>query len=171
MKGNITKRGENSWRLKFDAGRDANGKRKIQYHTFRGSKRQAQVRLAELIASVSNSTYIEPAKVTVGQFVSARIDQWAASGKISAVTANRYRELNGNQIAPFIGAILLQKLRRLDVEKWHTDLRTSGRAKGKGGISARTIGHAHRVLAKALTDAAKDHMVASVATQFEKPPK
>ena len=42
MKGNITKRGKNSFRLKFDAGIDANGKRKIQYHTFRGTKREAQ---------------------------------------------------------------------------------------------------------------------------------
>jgi hypothetical protein len=41
MKGNITRRGKNSFRLKFDAGNDANGKRKIQYHTFRGTKREA----------------------------------------------------------------------------------------------------------------------------------
>ena len=51
MKGNITRRGKNSFRLKFDAGIDANGKRKIQYHTFRGSKREAQDKLTELMAS------------------------------------------------------------------------------------------------------------------------
>ena len=42
MKGNITKRGENSWRLKFDAGRDATGKRKTQYrHVSRHQARGA----------------------------------------------------------------------------------------------------------------------------------
>ena len=29
MRGNITKRGENSWRLKFDSGVDETGKRRI----------------------------------------------------------------------------------------------------------------------------------------------
>ena len=50
------------------------------------------------------------------------------------MTAARYRELNDNQIAPFIGAMVLQKLRRLDIENWHTALRNNGHAKGKGGI-------------------------------------
>jgi integrase len=171
MKGNITKRGKNSFRLKFDAGIDANGKRKIQYHTFRGSKREAQDKLTELMASVGKGSYVEPSKIMVADFVRGRIDQWEASGKISVVTAARYRELNENQIAPHIGMRVLQKLRRTDIESWHTTLRNSGHAKGKGGIGPRTIGHAHRVLSKALTDAAKDHMVVSVVTKLEAPPK
>ena len=171
MKGNITKRGKNSFRLKFDAGIDANGKRKIQYHTFRGTKREAQDRLTELMASVGKGSYVEPSKIMVADFVRGRIDQWEASGKISAVTAARYRELNENQIAPHIGARVLQKLRRTDIESWHTTLRNSGHAKGKGGIGPRTIGHAHRVLSKALTDAAKDHIVVSIVTKLEAPPK
>ena len=171
MKGNITRRGKNSFRLKFDAGIDANGKRKIQYHTFRGSKREAEDKLTELMASVGTGSYVEPSKIMVADFVRACIDQWQASGKISAVTAGRYRELLTNQIAPFMGTMVLQKLRRLDIEKWHTALRNNGHAKGKGGIGPRTIGHAHRVLSKALTDAAKDHIVVSVVTKLEAPPK
>jgi integrase len=171
MKGNITKRGKNSWRLKFDAGRNDDGERKIQYHTFRGTKREAQNKLTELMASVGQGSYVEPNKVTVAAFVGQRIDQWEASGKISAVTAARYRELNDNQITPFIGAMTLQKLRRLDIESWHTTLRNNGHAQGKGGVGARTIGHAHRVLSKALMDAAKDHLVVNVVTKLEAPPK
>ena len=69
MKGNITRRGKNSFRLKFDAGIDANGKRKIQYHTFRGSKREAEDKLTELMASVGNGSYVEPSKIMVADFV------------------------------------------------------------------------------------------------------
>ena len=50
MKGHIQQRGKNSFRLKFDAGQDAAGKRKIQFVTFHGTKREAQVKMAELIA-------------------------------------------------------------------------------------------------------------------------
>src|SRR6516164_11792352 len=135
MKGHIQQRGKNSWRLKFDAGRDEKtGKRKTQFHTFRGTKREAQVKLVELIASVSQAKYVEPNKITVAEFVRGRVDHWEAAGDISARTAERYRVLVEKQIAPHLGTKLLQKLRPLDIEEWHTTLRNKGRADGKGGL-------------------------------------
>ena len=92
MMGHIQKRGRNSWRLKFDAGRDAAGKRKIQYQTFRGGRREAQLKLAELIASVASNAYVEPTKTTVIEFVRNRIALWEAAGEITARTAARYCE-------------------------------------------------------------------------------
>ena len=59
------------------------GKRKIQYHTFRGTKREAQIKLAELIAAVDQSKYVEPNKITVAEFVRVRVDHWEAAGDIS----------------------------------------------------------------------------------------
>jgi integrase len=171
MKGHIQQRGKNSWRLKFDAGRDASGKRKIQYQTFRGTKREAQVRLAEFIASVAQSSYVEPNRITVTEFVRARIDAWEAAGTISARTAARYRELMENQIAPHIGTKLLQKLRPLDIDHWHATLRTHGKARGRGGIAVRTIGHAHRVLSKALGDAAANELVVKNVARAKSAPK
>jgi integrase len=172
MKGNITRRGENSWRLKFDAGRDEKtGERKTQYVTFRGTKRQAQIKLAQLITAVDQSKYVEPNKVTVAEFVRTRVDHWETAGDISARTAARYRELVENQIAPHIGAKALQKLRTLDIEEWHTTLRTSGRANGKGGLAPRTIGHAHRVLGKALSDATKNEVIVKNVVASQTAPK
>jgi hypothetical protein len=121
MKGHIRQRGKRSFELKFDAGRDpATGARKIQYISFKGTKREAQIKLAELIASVGKGAYVEPHKVTVAEFVRARVDRWEAAGAISARTAQRYRQLVEHQIAPHLGAKPLQKLTRLDVEEWHT---------------------------------------------------
>ena len=79
MRGNITKRGKDSWRLKFDAGRDADGKRKVQFITFRGSKRQAQIKLASLITAVGSGSFVEPSKLTVASFVRSRVDVWQAA--------------------------------------------------------------------------------------------
>lgn len=172
MRGHIQQRGKRSWRLKFDAGRDpGTGNRKIQYRTFRGTKREAQTELAKLIASVADNTHIEPSKLTVAAYVKARVDQWEAASDISARTAQRYRELLEHQIVPHIGAAPLQKLRVADVERWHTTLRDSGRARGKGGIAPRTIGHAHRVLSKALTDAVRHGLVSSNAAALQTAPK
>jgi integrase len=129
------------------------------------------VKLAELIASVAQAKYVEPHKMTVAEWVRARVEHWELAGDISARTAERYRELVENQIVPHIGAKLLQKLRTLDIEEWHTTLRTSGRADGKGGIAPRTIGHAHRVLGKALRDAAKNELVIKNVVADEAAPK
>jgi integrase len=165
MKGHIQQRGKTSWRLKFDAGRDEKtGERKIQYHTFHGTKRQAQVRLAELIASVAQAKYVEPNKVTVAEFVRGRVEIWEAAGDITARTAHRYRQLVENQVAPHLGTKLLQKLRRLDIEAWHALLRA-------GGLAPRTIGHAHRVLGKALRDAERDDLIARNVCKLQAAPR
>jgi integrase len=158
MKGHIRQRGSRSFELKFDAGRDpTTGKRIIQYQSFKGTKREAQIKLASLIAAVDAGSFVEPSKITIVEFVRQRVDAWQASGAISAKTAQRYRELTENQIL-HIGAKPLQKLRPLDIEAWHAALR-------KSGLAPRTIGHAHRVLSKALKDAvANDMLMKNVAT-------
>ncbi len=172
MKGHVQQRGKHSFRLKFDAGRDERtGKRKTQFVTFRGTKRQAQTKLAELIASVAQAKYVEPSKITVAEYVRDRVDQWEAAGEISARTAGRYRELVENQIVPHIGGKLIQKLRADDVESWHATLRTSGRANGKGGLAPRTIGHAHRVLGKALRNAVRFDIVTKNVAGLQAAPK
>jgi integrase len=165
MKGHIRQRGKRSFELKFDAGRDpATGNRKIKYVSFKGTKREAQVKLAELIASVGKGAYVEPHKVTVADFVRARVNRWEAAGAISARTAQRYRQLVEHQIAPHLGAKPLQKLTRLDVEEWHTTLR-------HGGLASRTIGHAHRMLSKALGDAERDGAVVKNVCKLQKAPR
>jgi hypothetical protein len=92
----------------------------------------------------------------VAEWVRPRVDQWEAAGRISARTAQRYRQLTENQIVPHIGAKPLQKVGRLDIEAWHTTLRNEG-------LAPRTIGHAHRVLGKALRDAEHDGKIAKNA--------
>ena len=172
MRGHIRRRGERSWEIKFDLGVDpVTGKRETRYASVKGTKREAQAKLAELIASVASGSHIDTSKITVAEFVRARIDQWEASGDITALTAQRYRQLTENQIVPFIGAMVLQKVRPLHIERWHTELRIKGRADGEGGIAARTIGHAHRVLSSALSDAAENDLVLRNVMQSKSPPK
>ena len=119
---------------------------------------------------MGKGSYVEPSKATVTAFLRARVDQWEAAGNITARTSQRYRQLVENQIVPHLGDKALQKLQPLDIEAWHTTLRNGGRVRGKGGLAARTIGHAHRVLGKALRDAARNGMVSrSVASEQSGP--
>jgi integrase len=169
MKGHIRERSSGHWAIVIDEPSES-GKRKQRWHSFKGTKREAQAKLHELIASIRKGDYVEPSKLTVAEYVRGRIAQWAAAGEISPKTTERYTELLDNQIVPHLGTKLIQKLRPADIESWHTALKSGGRKDGRGGVSNRTIGHAHRVLSKALRDAVRHNIaIKNVAAEESAP--
>jgi integrase len=90
---------------------------------------------------------------------------------VSPKTAERYGDLIAHQINPHLGAKLLQRLSTRDIEAWHGVLQTKGRKDGSGGLNARTVGHAHRILAKALRDAVRHELIRHNAAANQRPPK
>jgi integrase len=172
MTGHIRRRGKESWELKFEIGRDeATGKRITRYASVKGSKQDARFKLAELIASVGKGSYVDRSPLTVAQHVAERITQWESLGRITPKTAERYQELLDNQITPHIGAKAVQKLKAADIERWHATLLTNGRKDGNGGISARTVRHAHRLLSKTLKEGVRHEIVMRNVAAAEQPPK
>jgi integrase len=169
MKGHIKQRSPGRWAIVLDIIKD--GARKRKWHSFRGTKREAQDECARLISAMKEGAYVEANKLTVGQHLLDRLAQWESSNKISPKTAERYRELINNQVIPHLGDKRLQKLKAVDVERWHNTLLATGRKDGSGGISARTIGHAHRILSKALKEAARFDLIVKNVASTEKPPK
>ena len=168
MKGHLKERSPGHWAivLSLRAGKS----RKLKWHSFKGTKRQAQAECARLITALKEGSYVEPSKRTLADHLKSRLEQWESSKKISAKTAERYAELINNQIVPHLGAFTLQKLSVMDIENWHNNLASSGRRDGKGGLSNRTIGHAHRVLSKALKDASKFDLVMKNVATAQQPP-
>lgn len=164
MKGHIRERSPGHWAIVLDIADPLTGRRRRRWHSFRGSKREAQRECARLIAEIGRGSYVERSKTAVGDFARARIDQWEAAGNITARSAERYRMLADKQIAPHIGARPLQRLTRLDIEAWHTTLRNAG-------LAARTIGIAHAVLGKVLTDAEKDGLVVKNVCRIQRAPR
>ncbi len=168
MRGNITRRGRSSWRLKFDTGTDAlTGKRQTRYVTVRGKRRDAEQELARLLNEAHNGTLIEPSKVTVAESLRAWLD--VAQG-LSPKTAERYRQLAEQQIIPYLGPVVLQKLRPAHVQDWHGKIAREGGKEGRP-LSARTVGHAHRVLHKALQRAVANETLPRNVASLIAPPK
>ena len=171
MKGHVRQRSAGSYELKVDVGADASGKRRTEYRSFKGTKRQAQVELAKLIAAIDQGMHVMRAKISVGEFVAARIEQWAALKAITIRTKERYADLCQNQIAPFLGAVPLQALKSTDIERWHATLLANGRKDGQGGLSPVTIRHAHPILVKALKEATRRDLVARNVANLISPPR
>src|SRR5262249_13964121 len=170
MRGHIRKRGRNSCEIKFEVER-TDGKRQTRYRAFKGTRRQAAAELARLLVAVDESAHVEVNKVTVAEYLRTRLERWRAMGTVSAKPAERYEQLIENQIVPFIGTKLLQKLTPEEVEAWHAKLLTAGRHDGTGGVATRTVRDAHRILAKALREALQHGLVLRNVCAVQRPPK
>jgi integrase len=178
MRGNITRRGRNSWRIKFDVGSDASGRRKTRYVTVRGKRQDAEKELTRLLGQADTGTLPEPSKVTVEEYMVAWLCRTPADGEptppppvgLSPKTAERYRELAQAYIYPHLGTIALQKLKPAKVRDWHETLLKRGGDKGRA-LAARTVGHAHRVLHRALERAVEAETISRNVAAIISPPK
>ncbi len=159
MRGNITKRGKFSWQLKFDVG-TINGKRQTRYATVRGTYKDSQRKLTELLSAVDTNTLPEPTAMTVGQYIQA----WLRTAHDqSPKTLERYGELADRQIIPHLGATKLQKLKPEHIQAWHRTLLDSG-------LAPRTVGHAHRVVSGVLACAVKNGTLTRNVATVHRPP-
>ena len=132
MTGHIRRRGERSWELKFEAGTDpATGKRLTQYHSFKGTKREAQRKLTELIEQVNKGAFIKQSRETVAEFMARWQRDWAAIN-VGPKTGERYGELLRVHIRPHIGSVALQELRPARLAELYAQLLREGRRDGKG---------------------------------------
>jgi integrase len=169
MTGHIRRRGKQSWELKFDAGSDSvTGERRIRYSSFKGGKREAEIELARLVSANAAGEGVDPSKATVGEFV-ARWDQDWASINVGAKTLERYRQILKLNAVPHIGTMRMQKLRPVHLNELYAKLQRAG---GHGGrpLSARSVGHVHRVLHRALGHAATWGVVAQNVAALVGPP-
>jgi integrase len=161
MKGTVTKRGHESWRLKFDV-ESQNGKRNTIYKTVRAkTKREAETLLAEEIGKASRGELVATSKSTVAMF----LERWLEHVKptVSAKTHERYDEIVNKHLVPSLGAQRLQKLTTQAIDAALSEMLTRGRrlrpaaegerAPSPAGLAPRTVRHHAIVLKQALDQA------------------
>jgi integrase len=166
MRGNITRRGKFSWRIKFDAGTEG-GKRVTRYVTVRGTRKGAEVELSRLLNDAHKGTLVDPSKITVAAYLRSWLD---GQTDLSPVSVERYRDIIERQTIPIIGAIELQKLKPIHVRDWVSGMLKRGGCRGAGTLSARSVNHALRVIRTALGAAVKVELLSrNVAAAVDAP--
>src|SRR5262249_40213271 len=100
MKGHIKERSPGHWAIILDQRDPWTGKRKRKWHSFKGTKREAQKECARLITEISAGSYVEPSKITLLQF----FERWLKHIKpnVSPRTHERYSEIATKNIAPLL---------------------------------------------------------------------
>ncbi len=149
MRGHIEQRSKGStWSIKIELDKDpATGKRRQQWVTVRGSKKNAEKKLSELLRQLDTGSYIQPGKTTMADY----LDRWLAEyvkPNLSPRSYERYADIVKRCFTPKLGNVLLTQLKADRLQRLYTDWLDSG-------LSARTVRYHHAVIHKALELALK----------------
>ncbi|MFI4973930.1 MAG: tyrosine-type recombinase/integrase [Caulobacterales bacterium] len=166
--GGYRSRGGDAWELKLPATDAASGLRKFRYVTFKGTETAARSKLRDLVKQAEDGTLVASDRKALGDV----LDAWQDALSVSPKTAERYKELIRLHIRPHLGALKVQALQPMRIEKFYNDLGAGRRPDGTDGraLAPLTIRHIHRVLLKVLSKAERDRMIQSnPARQAERP--
>jgi integrase len=169
MKGHIRERSPGHWAIVLEIRDPTTGRRKRKWHALTGTKRAAQDECARLIAELNGGLYIEPAKITVGQF----LDRWLEHMKalVSPRTHERYGELVAKNLKPLLGAVLVTKLRPMQISEAYAKALSGGRRDGKGGLAPSTVRYLHVILKASLRQAVRWQVLVRNPVEAVDPPK
>ena len=169
MKGHIRERSPGHWAIVLDLRDPETGKRKRKWHSFRGTKREAQTECARLISELRGGNYLEPSKTMVAQF----LDRWLDDirSKVAPRTHERYAEIARKNLAPLLGGIIITKLQPMQISNAYAKALANGRRDGTGGLSPRTVHHIHRVLKQAMAQAVRWQLIVRNPLDAVDPPK
>src|SRR5262245_19592889 len=126
MRGRIRQRSPGHWAIVLDI-HDEAGQRRRKWHSFTGTKREAQIECSRLIAELSGGGYIEPDRTTLAAFLDRWLDH--VRTQVSPRTHERYAELARKNIVPLLGAVTLSKLQPAQISSAYAKALTSGHRK------------------------------------------
>ncbi len=169
MKGHLRERSPGHWAIVIDLPDSETGKRTRKWHSFKGTKREAQIETSRLISAISGGAYIEPTKITVRQF----LDRWLEhiKSQVSARTHERYGEIVRKNLNPLLGAVVLTKLRPMQISAAYAKALSGGRRDGRGGLSPSTVRYLHVILKASMGQAVRWQMLARNPVDAVDPPK
>jgi integrase len=169
MKGHIRERSPGHWAIVVEMRDPETGRRKRKWHSFSGTKRQAQIECARLVSELKVGSYIEPTKITFAQFLDRWLDD--VRTRVTPRTHERYAQICHKNVAPLLGAIPLARLKPEQISLAYTKALTSGRRNGSGGLSPRTVRQMHAIVKSALAQAVKWELLVRNPAAAVKGPK
>ncbi|MFC1861257.1 tyrosine-type recombinase/integrase [Chloroflexota bacterium] len=171
MKGHIYQRTKGSWTVIYDWPVDSlTGKRRQKSQTLKGTKRDAERALREILSSIEQGAYVKPSKMTVGEWMIQWLDSYVNTNTTKR-TYDSYREAINRHIIPGLGSIILSELTPLHVQKFYSDKLTKGRIDKKGGLSPKSVLYYHHILSKALDYSVKMGVVVRNVASAVDPPR
>jgi len=162
MRGHLEQRGRGSWGVRVDLPPGPNGRRRQQRVTIRGTRKDAEKRLAELLHQQDQGLPIDNSKLVLGDYLVTWLRDVVAV-RTRPRTLDSYQNTIKGHVLPVLGGIPLQKLQAADVDRLIASLKDKG-------LSTTTCLRVFRILSKALKDAMKRGLVFRNVCQAVEPP-
>jgi integrase len=171
MRGHIEKRGKNSYSIAVSLGKDATtGKYKYQWVSVKGTKKDAEKRLSELLHQLDNGTFMKPGKTSLAEYLERWLKEYVWPN-LAPKTAEGYEHIIRRHLIPALGNIALTQLKPEQLQRYYSEKLSGGRCDGKGALSPRTVRHHHVTLHTALGTAVKWGLLSRNVADAVSPPR
>ena len=155
MRGHIIKRYKNSYTIVLNLGVDPiTGRRKQQWLSVKGTKKEAEKRLSDVLHQLDTGTFMKPGKTTLGEFLERWLKDYAWTN-LAPRTAEGYEHIIRRHLIPSLGNITLTQLKPEHLQRYYSEKLSEGRCDRKGALSSTTVRHHHMALHTAMYSAVK----------------
>ena len=104
-RGHLKKRARDSWSGVVDEGRDpVTGRRRQHWFTVKGTKKDAERRLSEMLHQLNTGSFVKPTKLTLGKFLSQWYRDYVTTN-VRQSTGEGYLRIIENHLIPLLGRI------------------------------------------------------------------
>lgn len=147
--GTIRKRTDGRWEARYTHGFDAESGKQIQKSVYGKTQSEVRKKLQAICTAIDTGNYIEPSKLTVGNWLDIWLKEY--TGSIKPLTLKSYRTAINNHIKPSLGSIKLSSLGTHSIQTFYNNLLNG--SEEIPGLSPKTIKNIHGVVHKALQQA------------------
>ena len=158
MAGSIEKRGENTYRLIVSTGKNLDGSRAKRTKTIHGSRKDAEIALAEFVTEANHGLISEGKPITFEEFFHVWQVNYGEK-ELAPSTYKRYVRMLETRILPYLGSFTLEKIKSTDLMKLYdmleqdTQIRRLAKNNGERTLkplSKKTILEHHRLISSML---------------------
>lgn len=154
MRGSLRKRYKNTWSIILDLGYQLDqqtGKlrRRQKWITVRGTRREAERKLSELLHDTNHNQFVEATKLTFGEWLDAWLDKAVKPPAKRLRTYETYLSVIQRHLKPQLGARRLQQLRAIDLERYYREVK----------LNPATVQMHHMIISGALKSAERNKLV------------
>ena len=156
MRGSMRSRYQGSWNIIIEGGYQPDPqtgklKRKQHYYTIRGTKRDAEKKLAELVHAANRGELVEPTKLTLGTWLGTWLETAIKPPHRGPKTYETYKSVITRHFTPRWGRCACNLLQPTHLQRYYQTSSLS--------LAQRTLAQHHAILHGALKAALKQGLV------------
>lgn len=149
--GSIRQRSDGTWEGRVSVGTDPGTGKPIRRSIYGSTQAEVRKKITAILREVDNGTYQAPDKTTVSDWLDTWMKTFCVT-KVKPLTYSTYETVIKTHIKPAIGAIKLQSVKGIHIQKLYNGMTEKG-------LSAKTVKNTAAILHKAFSVALKQGMM------------